>query len=329
MRRLEGMFEIRPATPEDYPHLCDLYNEIEPEHFETPKEILEEDRGREAHLLHAIFVALEDNRIVGSAKYSQFAGMYHPRHFGVYIQTPHRFWESGVQDELYTRLRHELEPHDPIRLLSTTRENRPRENRPHEIAWLERHGFTVKQRTWEMRLELNAFLPETWINTLERVRSASYALKPLSAFEDTPEFRRALYQCWLECRRDVPRPGTTTEPSFEQFSHREFGSAYLARDGYWVAVAPDGELVALSALWKTEETGVLYTGLTGTARSHRQTGLGLALKVASLEWAKRAGYTRIVTWNEQGNETILAINVRLGFAQRPAWIDYTLTLREE
>lgn len=313
MRRLEGMFEIRPALKSDYPRLCDVYNEIEPEHFETPEEMLEEDRGREAHLLHGIFVVLEGRRIIAGAKYSQFAGMYHPQHFGVYIQTPRRVWASGVQDKLYAHLRHKLEPHNPSRLLSTTRENRP-----HEIAWLEQHGFTVKQRTWEMRLELSAFLPEAWIAALERVRTEGYVLKPLSAFEDTPEFRQALYQCWLECRRDVPRPGATTEPSFEQFSHREFGSTYLARDGYWVAVAPDGELVALSTLWKTEETSVLYTGLTGTARAHRQSGLALALKVASLEWARRAGYTRVVTWNEQGNETILAINVRLGFAQRPA-----------
>jgi RimJ/RimL family protein N-acetyltransferase len=221
-------------------------------------------------------------------------------------------------------MRNALEPHDPSTLFVSTRENRP-----HEIAWLEAQGFTVKQRTWESRLNLETFDPIAWTVPLERVAREGYTLKPLSAFDDTPQFREALYRCWLECRRDVPRPAAATEPAFEQFVERQWNNPHHLADGYWVAVTPTGELVATSGLWKTEEPGVLHTGLTGTTREHRRRGLGLALKIKSLEWAKCAGYGRVVTLNEQNNAAMLEINRRLGFVQRPAWIDYVLQLEEE
>jgi GNAT superfamily N-acetyltransferase len=316
--------EIRPATPADYPRLCEIVNEVEPEHLQTVADMLEADRQRDDAYLYGSFVAVMHGQVVAGADYSQAPGMFHPRKFWLGMGTPRSTWDVGARDALYVHLRATLEPHDPIALFTSTRENRP-----HEIAWLEAQGFTEKQRTWENHLHLENFDPIAWTVHLERVERGGYTLKPLSAFEDTPEFREMLYRCWLECRRDVPRPAAATEPSLEQFVKRDFDNPHRLTDGYWVAVAPNGQMVALSAVWKTEETGVLHTGLTGTASGHRRHGLALALKVKSLEWAKSAGNARVVTWNEQGNEAMLAINQRLGFVQRPAWIDYVLQIKEE
>jgi mycothiol synthase len=147
----------------------------------------------------------------------------------------------------------------------------------------------------------------------------------MSDFEDTPEFRQALFEVWSECRRDVPRPEPTSEVSFEQFVKQDFESAYLLRDAYLVALDSSGKMVATSALWRDDEDGVLNIGLTGTRAEHRRQGLALGLKIASLEWAKTHGYTKVRTWNEQNNRAILEINAALGFVKQPAWMDFLKT----
>ena len=304
--------------------MCEIFNAVEPDHLQTVEEMLEEDLIREPHLRCAEFVAVRDGEIVAQIDYTQVAGMYHPQKFGIWPHVPLATWQTGVQDALYAHIRRELEPFDPIALYIMTRENRA-----HEIAWLTGLSFTEKQRSWESHLDLEQFEPSAWSAQLERIAAAGYSLKSLTQLEDTPQFRRDLYDCWLECRRDVPRTDATTEPTFEQFEKREFGSAYLLREGYFVALNSGGHLVATSTLWRTDEDGVLDTGLTGTRRDHRAKGLGLALKIAGLTWAKAQGYTQARTWNEQNNTVMLEINNRLGFVRQPAWIDYGLELRQE
>ncbi len=308
----------------DYPRIAEIFNQVEPDHLATVESMLEEDRMREPHLRCAEFVALREGEIVAQIDYNQYPGMYHPQKFGVWLHVPSALWETGLPDALYAHVRRELEPFDPLALHTATRENRA-----HEIAWLEGLCFFEKQRSWENHLDLKHFESSAWSANLERIATAGYSLKSLAQLEDTPQFRRELYDCWLECRRDVPRPDAATEPSFEQFEKREFGHAYLSREGYFVALDLSGRMVATSALWRTDENGVLDTGLTGTRREHRAKGLGLALKIAGLTWAKAHGYTQVRTWNEQNNTIMLEINARLGFQRQPVWIDYSLELREE
>jgi mycothiol synthase len=314
------MFTIRAATPEDYPRLCAIFNAIEPDHLQTVEFMLEELAQRDPKCKYDEFVALYDGEIVAQADYGQFSGMYHPQKFGVWFHTHPDHWNTGVQDALYDHLMRELEKHDPISFLSSTRENRP-----HEIAWLEARGFVEKQRTWENVLILEAFDATRWADKLEGIRGAGYTFKAMSDFEDTPEFRQALFEVWSECRRDVPRPEPTSEVSFEQFVKQDFESAYLLRDAYLVALDSSGKMVATSALWRDDEDGVLNIGLTGTRAEHRRQGLALGLKIASLEWAKTHGYTKVRTWNEQNNRAILEINAALGFVKQPAWMDFLKT----
>ncbi len=313
-------FEIRASTPDDYPRLCQIFNAIEPDSLETMEGMHEEERSRDPKCQHAEFVALLNGEIVAQADYGQFSGMYHPQKFGAWFHTDPEHWDSGVQDALYNHILRELERFDPISLLSSTRENRP-----HELEWLRARGFTERQRTWENRLRLERFDPSRWEAQLERIRAAGYSFKAMSDFQDTPEFRRSLFDLWAECRRDVPRPEVTTEIGFEQFVKYNFEGAYRLPEAYLIALDSSGQMVATSALWRSDETGVLTIGLTGTRAEHRRQGLALGLKVAALEWAQRNGYAEVRTWNEQHNRAILDINAALGFVQQPAWIDLLKT----
>ena len=53
--------------------------------------------------------------------------------------------------------------------------------------------------------------------------------------------------------------------------------------------------------------------LTGTRRAYRGRGLALAVKLASIHWAAENGITRMLTFNDETNAPMLAINRRLGY----------------
>jgi len=46
----------------------------------------------------------------------------------------------------------------------------------------------------------------------------------------------------------------------------------------------------------------------------------IALKRTQLAWAAEHGYRRLVTYTQEGNEAMRAINKKLGYREQPAWI---------
>jgi RimJ/RimL family protein N-acetyltransferase len=44
------------------------------------------------------------------------------------------------------------------------------------------------------------------------------------------------------------------------------------------------------------------------------------LKRTQLAWAAEHGYRRLVTYTQEGNEAMRAINKKLGYREQPAWI---------
>jgi len=55
-------------------------------------------------------------------------------------------------------------------------------------------------------------------------------------------------------------------------------------------------------------------------RSHRGRGIATALKQTQLAWAAEHGYRELVTYTQEGNKRMRAINKKLGYRERPAWI---------
>jgi len=94
-------------------------------------------------------------------------------------------------------------------------------------------------------------------------------------------------------------------------------------------IAIDGEkFVGLTGFWTSPvEKHKLYTGLTGVLRSHRRKGIATALKVSGVRYARDYGATVVETDNEENNP-MFALNLQLGFEERPAWLDFRNVLRE-
>src|SRR5436190_18177047 len=91
----------------------------------------------------------------------------------------------------------------------------------------------------------------------------------------------------------------------------------VVRD-YTVAARHDdtGELAALTEISVDPgEPGWGFQVYTVVARNHRGHGLGLLLKIAMMELlaTTETQLERIVTWNDQGNTHMIAVNEAMGY----------------
>jgi mycothiol synthase len=64
----------------------------------------------------------------------------------------------------------------------------------------------------------------------------------------------------------------------------------------------------------------LEHGLTATRRSHRRRGIATVLKRTEIAWAAENGYRELITFTQDRNEGMQAINLALGYKPQPPWI---------
>ena len=96
------------------------------------------------------------------------------------------------------------------------------------------------------------------------------------------------------------------------------------RDACFLVTALDGGVVVgtagLSRYGAREEA--LEHAMTTVARTHRGRGIAQVLKQVCVRWAADAGYRELVTWTQQGNDAMQAVNERVGF--RPGKVSITV-----
>ena len=128
--------------------------------------------------------------------------------------------------------------------------------------------------------------------------------------EEWPELLEAAYplarEGWAEFATDAP--ATIDLPDWLR------GEATLPA-GSFVALG-GGEIVGYSGLCAHDNDGVAEYGLTVVRRDWRRRGLVAALKQRELAWAAANGYREVVTWTQNGNEAMRAVNTRLGYEYR-------------
>lgn len=172
---------------------------------------------------------------------------------------------------------------------------------PESLGFVQRRGFVEIAREVEQIRELGAEEPPeppagiTLAELLPEQLEGVYAV----AVEATPdmaldaEVEAAPYERWLAESR-----GRTFHVALER--ERVVGFATLAPLG----AQPDA----------------LEHELTGVLRSHRRRGIGGALKRAQIAWAAAAGYGRLITYTQTGNDAMRSLNLKLGYRERLASI---------
>jgi GNAT superfamily N-acetyltransferase len=213
--------------------------------------------------------------------------------------------------------------HKPVNLHSDTREDQP-----HSVRFLTKRGFEQKQRQQVSRLNVATFDVTPFAGSLERFEESGLTMKTLEEFEAAdPDARRKLYEKFCEFMQDTPFFEEQTDASFEYFEKSINGPSKL--DGGFLIAFDGDEIVGTTNLWKRlGQPRALSTGLTAVARTHRRRGIATALKVRSIEFARSVDARVIQTDNEENNP-MYDLNVRLGFKPTPAWLLFQKLLKEE
>lgn len=95
-------------------------------------------------------------------------------------------------------------------------------------------------------------------------------------------------------------------------------------DARYIVIAREGgDPVGMAGLGRYgAREDALEHAMTTVARTHRGRGIAQALKQACVHWAAGAGYRELVTWTQQGNDAMQAVNERVGF--RPGEVSITV-----
>jgi mycothiol synthase len=172
---------------------------------------------------------------------------------------------------------------------------------PEALAWAERRGCEEYGRQVELVRELGGG---------ERRPEPPDGIRVVELTEDLYD---AAYELTQEAWEDLPTEVKVDAPSYEVWLEEEVPGpvAFVALD--------DGAVVGFAALLE-RGPGLLEHGLTATRRTHRRRGIATALKRTEIAWAAEQGYRELITFTQDRNEGMQAINLALGFRPEPPWI---------
>jgi mycothiol synthase len=276
----------RAETDADLAAWCEVWNAI------TPREPIRVDEikrriARQPERLHLV----ADDAAAGCVAPTDSAGRLY---VGVRVLPEER--RRGLGSALFERLvahARELEPEWLSTMVS--------EAEPESIAWAERRGFAEYGRQVELVLELRGD------------EQPPAPLDGIEVVELTEDLHDAAYALTCEALADLPTEVTIDTPSYETWLEEEVPGpvAFVALD--------DGDVVGFAALMQRGACRLEH-GLTATRRSHRRRGIATMLKRTEIAWAAENGYRELITFTQDRNEGMQAINLALGFVPQPGWI---------
>jgi GNAT superfamily N-acetyltransferase len=224
----------------------------------------------------------------------------------VNVRASHR--RRGIGNDLYERVFAHLETLGATSALASFPESDA------GVAFATGHGFHEERAEAESALDPR---------TVDELPAPDFDLRSLAVADP-----RLAYEVDLAATRDMPSTEVIDEIPYEEWVGHVLEYPLFSAEGSYVAVV-DGVGAAVSLLIADGQSGRGANMFTGTLRAYRGRGLGLAVKLASIEWAKAHGITQIVTRNDETNAPMLAINRRLGYVPAGRRVEYLKKLVTE
>ena len=191
----------------------------------------------------------------------------------------------------------------------------PREDDPRREA-VESRGYTVVSESWGARLEL-ADAPDLSIFRGTRSRVEHTEIKifelPVTASSDLYELERAN-------TADYPFTPATSHDLLDAEATRD-----LWNKGFRVFGARDAELLVGATVIARREKHA-ETEFTSVLASHRGSGIGAAVKAASIIACANDGARVFGTGGAAANEASLGVNRALGYNITESWYSYKAPL---
>ena len=138
--------------------------------------------------------------------------------------------------------------------------------------------------------------------------------------ESDPNRDQKLYDLYWEATADVPQEDfEIPKQDFDEWVKWGLNDPTILHDAYFIAVCGE-EYVGLRELGKDPDNNVLLGGLLGVRRDYRKQGIGLAMQLRGITYAKEHGYPELKTCTAVHNYPMQAIFNKLGYARDPEWL---------
>ena len=322
MNKQTGHFPIRPFGPDDYDQIAAVSNAAYSDAEGRPvlpvraEDLRGGDEERPPFIRFGRWVAVADGRVVGVCEHDQTAHRYHPRKFWVDLYVQPEYQRRGIGSALYDRLMTAMEPSDPLMLRVGVREDLTQ-----SLEFLARRGWREAMRQYESLLDVTTFDPAPYAGAEERLAAGGLVIRTFDELAADPARDRKLWDMVWAIRQDLPELDEPTREAYEVFLEKRVYDPAIVRDAYYVAL--DGERYAgyTHHTRFPDDPLKLRIAQTGVLQPYKRRGIGLALKLRGIAYAREHGYRWLRTVNEFRNRPILALNDRLGFVKLPAWID--------
>jgi len=310
--------EIVPATLAHYQGIAEVLNSLDPERHASGLEIAAGDKRRDPKFKFQRWVAIEKDQVVGIGSYNQSIWFAHPQKFMLWIGVRPEYQRRGIGSMLYETIMHGLQPFDPLALRVTAAEDRPQ-----SVLFLEKRGFQEVIRDVPSELDVQSFDLTCFTGLEDRFRGSGIEIKTLPELEDDPERNQKLYDLDWEISLSVPGDlaAGIGRRGLDQYVEYAITGPSALPEGFFVAVKRK-EFIGLSHVLSSEKGISLYQGLTGVKPRYRRQGIGLAMKIRGIAYAKATGHAIIRAENDAKNIPMLAMNERLGFVRKHELITF-------
>ncbi len=309
--------EIRIFSPEDYADLVniqDSLNIIWPEKPHSPLAWAKADRNRNPKCKHERWVAIENGCVVGFASYDQFSGEYHPQRFYVNIEVHSAYQRRGIGAALYEKMMAALLPYNPRILRADAFTNLPQ-----GFTFLQKRGFFEAFRETPVHLEIASFDPGPYAGLEAELNAQGIMIKTLRELESDPDRDRKIYDLYWEVSEDVPHEEAEIErPAFEEWQTWGLNDPTILPDAYFIAIHGEA-YIGLRELGKYPDSDMLLGSLLGVRQNYRKRGIGLAMQLRGIAYARKHGHTQLKTCTAIQNAPMQALFDKLGYIRDPEW----------
>jgi mycothiol synthase len=298
--------------------VAEVISSLYPQNPSSALEIEQGDQRRDPRFKFQCWAAVEKDQVVGTGSYNQSIWFDHPQKFSIWIGVRPEHQGRGTGAMLFEAIMHALQPFDPIALRASATDDCPRSKR-----FLEKRGFREVIRDVRSELDVRAFDLSRFTGLEDRFQRNGIQIKSLPELEHDPRRNEKLYDLDWEISLSVPGDlaAGIGRRGLEKYVEYAITGPNVLPEGFFVAVKGD-EYIGLTHVLSMEKGVSLYQGLTGVKAQYRQLGIGLALKVRAIAFARMTGHTTILAENDAKNEPMLALNARLGYVRKPDLITF-------
>ena len=319
------MYTLRPfeTTETDYQTMETIWNTGHPDDLYSAELFEHEDKTRNPANYHKRYLISVDGSIVGYGTILQTESGKKAQKIRFMIAVlPDHNDHQGIRGYFYDFALDHLKDEEMVAIASHVREDHEE-----DVTFLKSRGFEPKQRAPRSLLDVQAFDFSQFNDVVKAVEDSGIeflSVKQLQA-EHPDTWQRLLFDLEVPVVADMPRVDEFVPMPFESYVENFLGDPMYIPEANVLACDGD-QLVAISNLWKdVGGTDKLWVGLTGTLRSHRRRGIATAIKVHTIRFAKNYGAIVVEADNEENNP-MFQINLKLGFKPAPAYVYFEKTL---